>query len=71
MKVGSLVRLKAQFKHEEGWHPLAGVLLMLTTRQGALHGGSRCLVQGTDGKQTKPVLEALEIIKEPKKVKKD
>jgi len=33
--------------------------------------GSRCLVQWWNGEQTKPKLEALEIVEEPKKMKKD
>ena len=72
MKVGSLVRLKIQFEHEAGWHSMLGVVLRMPKYQTRIRmDASRCLVHWTDGRQSKPKLEALEIIEEPKKVKKD
>ena len=72
MKVGSLVRLNRKFEREEGWHEMLGVVLRMPKHQTRIMmDASRCLVHWTDGRQTKPKLEALEIIEEPKKMKKD
>ena len=72
MQVGNLVRLKTPFEHEEGYHTMMGVLLRLPKYQTRIvMDASRCLVQWVDGSQTKPKLEVVEIVEEPKKVKKD
>ena len=71
MKVGSLVRLSTQFEHEAGYHTMVGVLLRLPFASLTYMGSPRCLVQWLNGAQTKPRVDALEIIEEPKKVKKD